>query len=77
MQDGQFRYFIFGIVKAVIMMTGELDFKDTFYEKDDPSLELNAIVGQLVFLLLVFMTTIILLNLLTGLAVYDVQVNKA
>jgi len=56
------------------MMTGELDFEDTFYGEDGLSLELNAIFGQLVFLLLVLMTTIVLLNLLTGLAVNDVQV---
>ncbi|CAL8072718.1 unnamed protein product [Orchesella dallaii] len=70
---GQYTYLFFAIVKVVIMMTGELDFEDAFYGDDGPSLALNAIFGQFVFLLLVFITTIVLLNLLTGLAVNDVQ----
>ncbi|ODN02306.1 Transient receptor potential channel pyrexia [Orchesella cincta] len=72
-QKGQYTYLFFAIVKVVIMMTGELDFEDAFYGDDGPSLALNAIFGQFVFLLLVFITTIVLLNLLTGLAVNDVQ----
>ncbi len=58
------------------MMTGELDFEDAFYEDEGPSLAVSAILGQFFFLLLVFITTIVLLNLLTGLAVNDVQVIK-
>lgn len=56
-------------------MTGELDFDDSFYKDEGPQLALNFIYGQFVFLLLVFVTTIVLLNLLTGLAVNDVQVH--
>jgi hypothetical protein len=74
LQKGQYTYFLFAIVKVVIMMTGELDFDDSFYDENGPNLALNAIFGQIVFLLLVFITTIVLLNLLTGLAVNDVQV---
>lgn len=48
--------------------------EDSFYDDDAPKLALNFIFGQFVFLLLVFITTIVLLNLLTGLAVNDVQV---
>jgi len=75
-QKGQYTYLFFAIVKVVIMMTGELDFEDAFYGDDGPSLAFSAIFGQFVFLLLVFITTIVLLNLLTGLAVNDVQVRR-
>jgi len=63
----------------MIMMTGELDFDDAFYgEKNDLSVDVdwNAIFGLLFFLAFVFVSTIVLLNLLTGLAVDDVKVSK-
>ncbi|GFG37774.1 hypothetical protein Cfor_02412 [Coptotermes formosanus] len=64
-----------GFMKVLVMMTGELDFEDMLLGKDDEKkapflLEISAHVVFTVFLLFV---TVILMNLLVGIAVHDIQ----
>ena len=65
---------ITSILKSIAMMTGELEFGDTFTidsskEKDDSTVTL-----QLVFILFVFLITIIIANLIIGLTVSEIDV---
>jgi ankyrin repeat protein len=64
-----------GFMKVLVMMTGELDFEDLILGKDGENkrtflLEISAHVIFTVFLLFV---TVILMNLLVGIAVHDIQ----
>lgn len=64
-----------GFMKVLVMMTGELEFEDMLLGKDDKNkapffLEISAHVVFTVFLLFV---TVILMNLLVGIAVHDIQ----
>ncbi|CRL03901.1 CLUMA_CG017022, isoform A [Clunio marinus] len=56
------------IIKTLVMLTGELDFSD---------LELHEASNYIIFVLFVFLITIVLFNLLNALAVSDTQVIKS
>ena len=62
------------LVKVIIMMVGEIEYKDAFYGEsqngDDP------FVGHLLYALFVIIVVILLMNLLTALTVSDIQVSK-
>lgn len=61
------------------MMAGELEFEDIFYEIDKKSFSkenLYPVTSQLMFFGFVILVTVILMNLLVGLAVSDIQVRK-
>lgn len=70
------------LMKTIVMMAGELDFEDTFYknestveysEKNDDIIK-YPVTAHIMFIAFVLLVTIILTNLLVGLAVSDIQV---
>ena len=60
------------VVKSLVMMAGEIEYEDFIYENGDT---LFPITGHFMILLFVVLISIILMNLLVGLAVSDIQVN--
>ncbi|XP_017070205.2 transient receptor potential cation channel protein painless [Drosophila eugracilis] len=69
--EGDFNTFtkpIEALIKTIVMLTGEFDAGD---------IKFTSIYTYLIFLLFVFFMTIVLFNLLNGLAVSDTQVIKA
>ncbi|XP_069676177.1 transient receptor potential channel pyrexia [Periplaneta americana] len=64
-----------GFMKVLVMMTGELEFEDLILGKDDEKkpaflLEVSAHITFIIFLVFV---TVVLMNLLVGIAVHDIQ----
>lgn len=59
------------LLKTIIMMSGELEFEDVFFDKD-VKLEYPG-TSHLMLLAFVVLVTIILTNLMVGLAVSDIQ----
>ncbi|PNF22682.1 Transient receptor potential channel pyrexia [Cryptotermes secundus] len=66
-----FRNIAWGLMKTVVMMSGELEFEDIFYATESPIL--YPITAHLIFLAFVLLVTVILTNLMVGLAVNDIQ----
>lgn len=66
-----FRNVAWGLMKTVVMMSGELEFEDIFYTTDSPIL--YPFTAHLIFLAFVLLVTVILTNLMVGLAVNDIQ----
>ncbi|EFN63160.1 Transient receptor potential channel pyrexia [Camponotus floridanus] len=68
-----------GLTKVLVMMTGELNFEDFFfgstkrYDKFEESFGLGQITVQLLFVLFLLFVTIVLMNLLIGIAVHDIK----
>lgn len=60
-----------GLLKTIIMMSGELEFEDVFF--DDEARILYPGTAHLMLLAFVILVTIILTNLMMGLAVSDIQ----
>lgn len=59
------------IIKVLVMMSGELEYEDIFYDSDAPIR--YHYTAQFMFLAFVILVTIILANLMVGLAVSDIQ----
>lgn len=60
-----------GLLKTIIMLSGELEFEDVFF--DDKAPVLYAGTAHLMLLAFVILVTVILANLMMGLAVSDIQ----
>lgn len=68
-----FKNLLIGLMKTIIMMSGELEFEDLFYS-EEPGEKINyAGTAHVMFLAFVILVTVILTNLLVGLAVSDIQ----
>ncbi|CAL4068320.1 unnamed protein product, partial [Meganyctiphanes norvegica] len=59
------------LIKTIVMMTGEIEYDDWFFG-DDHKVK-YPVTSHLVFLFFLMFVTIILMNLLVGLAVSDIQ----
>ncbi|XP_046388804.1 transient receptor potential channel pyrexia-like [Ischnura elegans] len=59
------------LLKSVIMMSGELEYEDIFFSKENKLLFQGT--SHVMFLAFVILVTVILTNLLVGLAVSDIQ----
>ncbi|XP_031618662.1 transient receptor potential channel pyrexia [Contarinia nasturtii] len=66
-----FKSIYWTMLKTITMMSGELEFEDIFYAKDYPIQ--FPVTSHLMFFAFVVLVTIILTNLLVGLAVSDIQ----
>ncbi|XP_028160039.1 transient receptor potential channel pyrexia isoform X3 [Ostrinia furnacalis] len=62
-----------GLVKTVMMMSGELEYEDIFYNNCTNSQIQYPLTAHGIFLIFVLLVTVILTNLLVGLAVSDIQ----
>ncbi|KAH1006779.1 hypothetical protein HUJ05_007482 [Dendroctonus ponderosae] len=66
-----FKQLQFAFIKVIIMMSGELEYEDVFYsDKYEIKYPYTAHIAYLVFVILV---TIVLSNLMVGMAVNDIQ----
>ena len=66
-----FKNVVWSLMKTIVMMSGELEFEDIFYDGEH-SVQ-YPITAHLIFLAFVLLVTVILTNLMVGLAVNDIQ----
>lgn len=70
-----------GLIKVLAMMAGELDFEGLINSADDESMASDSFIiyhplsvcSQILFTLFIVFVTVILMNLLVGIAVHDIQ----
>nr|XP_023015945.1 transient receptor potential channel pyrexia [Leptinotarsa decemlineata] len=61
------------LLKVIIMMSGELEYEDDFFPEDKNQGIKYPYTAQLMYLCFVLLVTVILTNLMVGLAVSDIQ----
>lgn len=66
-----FKMYALRFVKTLVMMTGEIDYDEWFFDKDKPIMYPGT--SHIIFVIFLIFVTIILMNLLVGLAVSDIQ----
>ncbi|XP_045599551.2 transient receptor potential channel pyrexia isoform X2 [Procambarus clarkii] len=66
-----FRLYALRLVKTLVMMTGEIEY-DTWFFNDDKTIMYPG-TSHIIFVIFLIFVTIILMNLLVGLAVSDIQ----
>ncbi|PNF24295.1 hypothetical protein B7P43_G11902 [Cryptotermes secundus] len=71
-ESGQFKNLWWSIVKTVVMMMGEFEYGELFPEDDKMQLRLKG-TSRIIFLAFVVLSSIVLMNLMVGLAVNDIQ----
>lgn len=59
------------LLKTIIMMSGELEYEDVFFDDEAPII--YPVTAHIMYLAFVLLVTIILTNLMVGLAVSDIQ----
>lgn len=59
--------------KTLVMMTSEFDYDDTFTKKKAENLSTSIQLLRVVFVLFLILSAIVLMNLMIGVAVHDVQ----
>lgn len=59
------------LLKTIIMMSGELEYEDVFFDEEAPII--YPVTAHMMYLAFVLLVTIILTNLMVGLAVSDIQ----
>lgn len=59
------------LVKTMVMMMGEYEYSNVFGDQQDPS-RLH-VTSRLIFLMFIVLTSIVLMNLMVGVAVSDIQ----
>ncbi|XP_043497913.1 transient receptor potential channel pyrexia isoform X2 [Polistes fuscatus] len=71
-----------GLIKVLVMMTGELGFEEFFPDKEEGGISVDVsgtswillqVSAQLSFVLFLLFVTIVLMNLLVGIAVHDIK----
>lgn len=68
--------FPFGATKLLSMMTGEVNYDDTFHPEDkSEDSVIEPILTKCLFLVFIVVVAIVLQNLLIGLSISDIQVN--
>jgi len=71
--SGQFSDLWQSMVKTVVMMMGEFEYGELFPEDDKKEMRLKG-TSRIIFLAFVVLSSIVLMNLMIGLAVNDIQV---
>jgi transient receptor potential cation channel subfamily A protein 1 len=67
----QFRNLWWSTVKTVVMMMGEYEYGELFPKNDEMRLTATS---RIIFLVFVVLSSIVLMNLMIGLAVNDIQI---
>lgn len=70
-QSSAFSFFCYSMLKVFVMMVGEIDYQDMFYGDDDV---MGPLLGHFLYAAFVFVVSIVLMNLVIGLTVKDIQV---
>nr|XP_053649353.1 transient receptor potential channel pyrexia-like isoform X1 [Cherax quadricarinatus] len=66
-----FKVYFLRFIKTLVMMTGEIDYDEWFFADD--KMIMYPVTSHIIFVIFLIFVTIILMNLLVGLAVSDIQ----